>query len=69
MNKTVKAVLILVLVSAFLIYAYWFFYTRPARSGAVCIQIIATARNPITGEVKDFPTPCSVPIGWKITYH
>jgi hypothetical protein len=30
----------------------------------VCIQVIATARNNQTGEVRDFPTPCDVPAGW-----
>lgn len=36
--------------------------------GEICIQVIQRARNPQTGEVKDFPTPCDVPEGWeKIT--
>ncbi|MBI2674742.1 MAG: hypothetical protein HYX22_03340 [Candidatus Yanofskybacteria bacterium] len=30
----------------------------------VCIQVITPARNPQTGEVRDFPTPCDVPEGW-----
>lgn len=30
-----------------------------------CIQVIQSARNPETGECKDFPTPCDVPSGWK----
>lgn len=30
----------------------------------VCIQVIVTARNQQTGEVRDFPTPCDVPEGW-----
>lgn len=29
-----------------------------------CIQVITKARNPKTGEVRDFPTPCDVPEGW-----
>ncbi|OGN13950.1 MAG: hypothetical protein A3J47_02240 [Candidatus Yanofskybacteria bacterium RIFCSPHIGHO2_02_FULL_43_22] len=33
----------------------------------VCIQVITPARNPETGEVKEFPTPCDVPKGWEIT--
>lgn len=31
-----------------------------------CIQVITTAKDPITGETKDFPTPCDVPEGWII---
>lgn len=29
-----------------------------------CIQVITPARNLLTGEIKDFPTPCDVPDGW-----
>ena len=32
----------------------------------VCIQVITPARNPQTGEVRDFPTPCDVPEGWEL---
>lgn len=31
----------------------------------ICIQVITQARNPETGEVRDFPTPCDVPEGWE----
>lgn len=30
----------------------------------ICIQVITPARNPQTGEIRDFPTPCDVPEGW-----
>jgi hypothetical protein len=30
----------------------------------ICIQVITPAKNPITGECKEFPTPCDVPPGW-----
>lgn len=32
----------------------------------VCIQVVTPARNPQTGEVKEFPTPCDVPEGWEV---
>ena len=32
----------------------------------LCIQVITYAVNPLTGECKEFPTPCDVPKGWKI---
>ncbi|MBI2669768.1 MAG: hypothetical protein HYX20_01295 [Candidatus Yanofskybacteria bacterium] len=32
----------------------------------VCIQVITPARNPQTGEARDFPTPCDVPDGWEV---
>ncbi|MBI2971063.1 MAG: beta-propeller domain-containing protein [Candidatus Aenigmarchaeota archaeon] len=30
-----------------------------------CIQVIQPARNPETGECKEFPTPCDVPEDWE----
>lgn len=32
---------------------------------SICIQVITPAQNPLTGECKEFPTPCDVPEGWK----
>ena len=31
---------------------------------AVCIQVLAPARNPLTNECRVFPTPCDIPDGW-----
>ena len=36
-------------------------------AGLFCVQVITPARNPQTGETRDFPTPCDVPKGWEIT--
>lgn len=36
------------------------------RAGQFCIQVITRARNPQTGETRDFPTPCDVPEMWEI---
>lgn len=33
-------------------------------STRICIQVLATAKNPATGEVRTFPTPCDIPQGW-----
>jgi len=33
---------------------------------SLCIQVITPARNRITGEIKNFPTPCAVPAGWEM---
>lgn len=32
----------------------------------VCVQVVTQAQNPITGEVKEFGTPCDIPMGWNI---
>lgn len=47
--------------------AYWYRYDRSNKSdrSELCIQVVQKARNPQTGEVKDFPTPCDVPEGWE----
>lgn len=39
-------------------------YLNSEQKEEVCIEVLAEARNPATGEVKTFPTPCHVPIGW-----
>ncbi|HEX9503252.1 MAG TPA: hypothetical protein VF974_02925 [Patescibacteria group bacterium] len=33
----------------------------------VCIQVMAQAKNPVTGEIREFPTPCDIPVGWQKT--
>lgn len=32
----------------------------------VCVQVITPARNPLTGEIKEYPTPCDVPPTWEV---
>jgi len=34
-------------------------------AGQFCVQVITPARNPQTGEVRDFTTPCDVPENWE----
>ncbi|MEN9390316.1 MAG: hypothetical protein RLZZ283_416 [Candidatus Parcubacteria bacterium] len=31
----------------------------------ICIQVVTSARNPMDGEIREFPTPCDVPDGWE----
>ncbi|HYE22421.1 MAG TPA: hypothetical protein VD998_02405 [Verrucomicrobiae bacterium] len=58
----------------FIIYNWQYGRTNPAVGSGeneskydtgVCIQVITPARNPFTGEIKEFPTPCDVPEGWE----
>lgn len=41
--------------------------SKPPRSdeGRFCIQVITPAKNPSTGDCREFPTPCDVPEGWE----
>lgn len=34
------------------------------KESEVCIQVITPAKNSTTGECKEFPTPCDIPVGW-----
>ena len=40
--------------------------TDENNGGAVCAQVITPARNPKTGDIAEFPTPCDVPEGWVV---
>lgn len=44
---------------------YWWQYGQDRSQDEVCIQVIQRARNPQTGEIRDFSTPCDVPEGWE----
>ncbi len=56
--------------AAIVIGGYSFFALAPSdaprggQSSDVCIQVITDARDPETGDVHTFPTPCDVPEGW-----
>ncbi len=32
----------------------------------MCAHVITPARNPETGDIREFPTPCDVPDGWEL---
>ena len=38
---------------------------RDENGDVACIQVITPAKNLLTGEIKEFPTPCDVPDGWE----
>jgi len=42
--------------------------TQGGGRGGFCIQMAVRAKNPVTGEISGFPTPCDVPEGWAILY-
>jgi hypothetical protein len=48
-----------------LIYIIYEWKYKPSVSGHACIQVITTARNPVTGELVEFPNPCVVPADWE----
>jgi hypothetical protein len=40
--------------------------TTNDQSGVVCAQVVTSARDPKSGTIKQFPTPCDVPDGWVV---
>lgn len=40
-----------------------------SEDGTFCIQVITPARNPETGDIQEFPTPCDVPAGWEVIHN
>ncbi len=42
------------------------FFEKSADSGTLCAEVITSARNADTGEIREFPTPCDVPQGWDV---
>jgi hypothetical protein len=63
-----KSSVIFLVVAALLAGAVFFKLDRKADQpeDEFCIQVITEARNPETGIITDFPTPCDVPEGWEI---
>ncbi len=62
---------ILALIGVAIVLGFGFWYVLTAQTSLtsggdydVCAQVITDARNPDTGEVRTFPTPCDVPDGW-----
>jgi hypothetical protein len=35
-------------------------------NSAFCAQVITPAKNNLTGEIRNFPTPCDVPKDWQV---
>lgn len=38
----------------------------PADDPTICAQVITPARDPASGDIREFPTPCDVPEGWEV---
>lgn len=74
----VKNLVIAVLGVALIGLAFMYASKTPQESGmplppsptteepTLCAQVITPARNPETGDIREFPTPCDVPEGWEV---
>jgi len=69
MNRKILGAIVLLIIAA-LGLGYWGTKRSEKQAGSVedtyCAQVITPARNPQTGEIKEYPTPCDVPAGWEI---
>lgn len=77
MSKNALIGLLVLVVLGLVVYTFWPSLTALApnnesqvatttEDATICIQVITPARNPQTGEIKEFPTPCDVPEGWEV---
>ena len=60
-----KLVLLSLIFIVVIFALYFLLFVVPRNSSGACIQSVTTARNPLTGQIKAFPTPCNVPIMWE----
>jgi hypothetical protein len=63
MKRGLKYFLIALLFLGVLLVLFFVFLKLLPSGG--CIAVIQPAKNRITGEVKDFPTPCAVPFWYE----
>lgn len=69
MKKVLLSILILVAVLVGGFYAlnsYIYHQKQAGNSDPACAQVLTDARDPKTGHVGTFPTPCDVPGGWEV---
>ena len=69
--KHLKTILLLLfaLLLSFVALVLWAMYApknTDDSSAELCAQVITDARNPVTGEIQEFSTPCDVPTGWDV---
>lgn|SRR3989338_3332301 len=68
MSKTLKISVFLIIAALLAVLALLLFKRGSVdqdKSTQICAQVITPARNPQTGEIRDFATPCDVPAGWE----
>lgn len=65
MNKILGYGLAIVVILVGGYYAFTY-YSGLYSDDLGCAQVITDARDPVTGEVRTFPTPCNVPDGWEV---
>jgi hypothetical protein len=77
MSKNVVIVILALVVIGLGAYTLWYApsTTTPQQTATTtedtndtefCAQVITPARNPKTGDIKEYPTPCDVPEGWVV---
>jgi hypothetical protein len=74
MNKFLMLFLGIAVIGAVFIIGSGYLGTKPATVApadtkpdtSLCTQVITSARNPVTGQIKEYPTPCDVPPTWEV---
>ena len=60
----INAIALLIVLVAVGIGAFFYWQAKNDKN-LVCIEVTVKAKNPLTGEVKEFGNPCDVPKGWE----
>lgn len=74
MGKNIVIGALIVAVGVLFYIHYWPLAGQPVKNSVtatttepqICAQVITPARDPQTGTIKEFPTPCDVPNGWEV---
>jgi hypothetical protein len=66
MHHVYGALFLLVVGILLIALIYKWEYGKQANTSEVCAQVVTTAKNPATGETKEFSNPCVVPSNWII---
>jgi len=66
MKKNIFTIITIIILLLILAFFYQFIDEENNNDGGdFCIEVLTDARNPETGEIKTFNTPCDVPEGWE----
>ena len=66
MRKIITGAVVVVALAVFGFYLLnsYIYKQKQADNGEDCPQVLTDARDPETGEIHTFPTPCDIPEGW-----
>jgi hypothetical protein len=65
--KKILLLLFIIFLAIAILYDWLFIGSiKFSNNEGFCIQVLTSAKNPISGVEKIFGNPCNIPIGWEI---